>query len=205
LSNANVVRIYDQGFTDEHIFITMEYLPGGSLDERITRGISTQAAARYTKALANGLAGVHAQGVVHRDLKPRNILFRNTDTPVITDFGVAKDLQNPLNETQAGEIFGTPYYLSPEQARSENQFVESSADIYSLGVMFYELLTGQRPFTADRLEALLKMHMVNDPPPMIGPARSFEHIIAQMMAKSPTNRPTALQVAMEIDEVLERM
>ncbi len=203
LSNDNVVKIYDQGFTDEHIFIAMEYLPGGSLTERIERGIAPTTAARYIRALAGGLAAVHDQGVVHRDLKPRNILFRDSDTPVITDFGVAKDLENPLNETKAGEIFGTPYYLSPEQARSENQAVTSGADIYSLGVIFHEMLTGRRPFMADRLEALLQMHMVRDPPPLEGPVAIYETLILKMMAKAPQLRPTAAQVVTYLNQITE--
>src|SRR5690606_12826429 len=131
---------------DDHAHIAMEYLAGGDLKQRIQAGVAERDAIEWTRQIASALAKVHSVGVLHRDLKPGNIMLREDDSIALIDFGLAKRMRLEQEITGSGEIFGTPYYMSPEQGHAGE--VDARSDLYSLGVIFYEMLTGEKPYRA---------------------------------------------------------
>jgi serine/threonine protein kinase len=186
IEHPNVVRIYDLGVADDHAYIAMEYLPAGSLRERIDRPMETGRAIAYTRQIAGALQAIHDVGVLHRDLKPGNIMFRDDDSLALIDFGLAKylDLQGAI--TGIGQIFGTPYYMSPEQGHADP--TDHRSDIYSLGCIVYEMLTGERPFVGASAMSVLYKH-ANAPRPKL--ARGLERLQApldRMLAIRPEER-----------------
>ena len=140
VNHPNVVRIFDLGVADDHAYIAMEYCSRGSLKRRIASGMTSEQAFAWMRVIAGALGALHAVGIYHRDLKPTNVMFREDDSLVLIDFGLAKQAQFKAGITGTGAIFGTPYYMSPEQG--EGDAVDQRSDIYSLGVVFYEMLTG---------------------------------------------------------------
>ena len=186
IDHPNVARIFDHGFTDEHAFITMEYFAHGDIRRRISAGLSPFEALSIALQVAFALSQIHALGIVHRDVKPDNLMLRADGSVVLIDFGVAKHVGKSLEQTQQGEIVGSPYYMSPEQAGGHP--VSPATDIYSLGVIFYEMVTGKRPFVADHMEALLYQH-VHAPPPRLEPRLAeFQFLLDKMMHKDPKQR-----------------
>src|SRR5690606_4806875 len=119
LSHPNIIPIYDIGRHEGLNYISMEFLPKGSLDEKIKRGISLDQIIKITCGIAAALEQAHSKGYIHRDIKPENILFREDESPVLTDFGIARTIKSKANMTQVGTVIGTPYYMSPEQAKGE--------------------------------------------------------------------------------------
>ena len=197
LDHPNIVKIYDLGVADDHAHIAMEYLDGGDLRNKIEDAVSRTKAVNYLRQIASGLAAVHAKNILHRDLKPANIMLRKDGTVALIDFGLAKSAKLENAITDKGEIFGTPYYMSPEQGHGVN--VDERSDIYSLGVIFFELLTGQKPFTADTAMGIIYKH-AQAPVPLLPPRLAqYQALINLMMAKLPEDR---LQSAAEIDEWL---
>ncbi len=186
LSHPNIIPIYDIGRHQEFNYISMEFLPKGSLDEKIAQGITTQTALKITLGIAAALEHAHSKGYVHRDIKPENILFREDESPVLTDFGIARTIKSKANMTQVGAVIGTPYYMSPEQAKGETS--DGRSDLYSLGVVLYEMLTGSRPFQADSSLALGIKHIHEQAPKL--PLRLFalQHIMDKLLAKKPEQR-----------------
>ena len=138
------MRIYDLGIADDHAYIAMEHFPTGDLRRRMKEPLSTPVACTYLRQIASALEAIHSVGVLHRDLKPANIMLRNDGSLCLIDFGLAKADALETQLTGAHEIFGTPYYMSPEQGHAEA--IDARSDLYSLGVIFYEMLTGQKPF-----------------------------------------------------------
>ena len=197
MDHPNIVRIYDLGVGDDHAHIAMEYLGGGDLRRRMEQGIPERAAVQYIRQIASALSAVHAKGVLHRDLKPGNIMLRKDGSIALIDFGLAKSAKLENEITDKGEIFGTPYYMSPEQGHGNA--VDERSDIYSLGVVLYEMLTGQKPFRADTAMGIIYLHG-NAPLPLL-PARfaQYQALLNMMLAKSPDDR---LQSAAEIEEWL---
>jgi len=147
ISHRHVVTLYDIGAVDHLQYLSMEYLHGGDLRRRLRKPIRVTDALTWTGQLASALAAVHQRGIIHRDIKPANVLFRDEATPVLTDFGVAKDLNSHGTLTMDGTVVGTLSYLSPEQAEGER--LDGRTDVYSLGIVLYEMLTGQRPWSSD--------------------------------------------------------
>ena len=163
----------------------MEYLPGGDLKHRIRAGITVEQALDYLETIAGALHAAHLKHIVHRDVKPANVLFRADGTLVLSDFGIAKRLGSD-DITLSGSTIGSPHYLSPEQARGRP--VDARADIYSLGIMLYEMLTGRKPYRgASDIDTVL-MH-VNEPPPRL-PAHlgELQTLIDHTTAKDPVER-----------------
>ena len=197
MDHPNIVRIYDLGVADDHAHIAMEYLGGGDLRTRIERGISEHAAVQYLRQIAGALSAVHQKHVLHRDLKPANIMLRKDGSIALIDFGLAKKAKLESEITDKGEIFGTPYYMSPEQGHGNG--VDERSDIYSLGVIFYEMLTGEKPFKADTAMGIIYQHG-NAPIPLL-PTRlaRFQALLNMMLAKAPVDR---LQSVAEIEEWL---
>ncbi|MEP7157662.1 MAG: protein kinase [Betaproteobacteria bacterium] len=186
LSHPNVAHVYEHGVGDRCLYIGMEHLPGGDLRLDIEAGMSAQQAQRRAGEIASALAAIHASGIVHRDLKPANILMRMTGEAVIADFGIAKQLGSALALTRHDMAVGTPYYMSPEQARGSN--VGPHSDIYALGILFFEMLTGHRPYEANTPNELMGKHL-HAPIPLL-PTRlaMFQPVMDKLMAKSVVDR-----------------
>jgi len=161
--------------------MAMEYFPGGDLRGLMRRGCAPEAAVAALVQVAGGLAAVHKTGVVHRDLKPDNIMIRADGSLAIADFGIAKRVGDVHGPTRHGDVMGTPYYLSPEQALGLQ--ADHRADIYSLGVMFFEMLTRKRPYTADTAMGLLHQHAHSPVPMLEGALLRYQPLIDRMMCK----------------------
>ena len=186
IDNPYVAKIYDQNFSGELAYIAMEFVPSGTLAGRIRDGMAARDALRLVGQIAHALEAIHAAGIVHRDLKPANILFRADGRPVIVDFGLAKDLGAHSTLTIAGQVIATPRYMSPEQCL--NLPVDGRSDLYSLGVIFYEMLTGLRLYESANPAGVINMH-VNAPVPKL-PAHLAEYqvLLGRLLAKKREDR-----------------
>jgi DNA-binding response OmpR family regulator len=186
MRHPNVVRIVDLGIADDHAYIAMEYFPRGDLRSQITQGIDPSRALDYLAQMAHALDTVHQVGVLHRDLKPGNIMLRTDDSVALIDFGLAKRSAKSLEITGAGVIFGTPFYMSPEQGHGRE--LDTRSDLYSLGVVFYEMLTGRKPFVAPTPMAVIYMHG-NAPVPVLNePLDRLQPLVDRLLAKDPHDR-----------------
>ncbi len=186
LSHPNIIAIYDIGRYRNLNYIAMDYLPNGSVHEKIDEGIEIDAALRIMIEMATALECAHNKGYIHRDMKPENILFRADGTAVLTDFGVAKTLSGASKMTNSGTVVGTPYYMSPEQARGVA--IDGRSDLYSLGVVFYEILVGEPPYKADEAVAIAIKHLTA-PLPQLPPQYSlFQPILNRLMNKEADQR-----------------
>ncbi|OGA02751.1 MAG: hypothetical protein A3H35_14290 [Betaproteobacteria bacterium RIFCSPLOWO2_02_FULL_62_17] len=196
----NVVKIHDYGFTDAYAFIAMEYMPKGTLKDAIEKGLSERQALSVMAQLAGGLRELHSRGIIHRDLKPANIMVRDDGTMAIADFGIAKKLQDAAEQTRHGELFGTPYYLAPELI--EGQPASERSDLYSLGVIFYEMLTGRKPFEAEAISELVAQHLRAPIPRLPAKVADCQPMLDRLLAKNPGGRyPDADALLAAIDEL----
>jgi class 3 adenylate cyclase/AmiR/NasT family two-component response regulator len=190
IEHPNVIRIYDQGFTDDHAYIAMEYFEQGDLRAEITTGMDQQRVLAIVAQIAQALEAIHARGIIHRDLKPENIMRREGGSVSLADFGIAKSMLQAenmaLTQTRHGDVVGTPYYLSPEQAAG--QPIGPQSDLYSLGVMMFEMLVGERPFRAETLDLLLARHMSAPTPALPDTHAALQPIVERLMAKRPQER-----------------
>ena len=195
--HPNVARIYEQGFGEQYAYIAMEYLSGGDLRARIGEPLEVPEALRYLTQIALGLTAIHNRGIIHRDLKPENLMFRSDGLLVLADFGIAKQLSTELTRTQHGEVYGTPYYMSPEQARGLT--VDGRSDLYSLGIILYEMLAGAKPYTATRAEAVVYQHIHAPVPRLPAASASMQPMLDRLLAKDPEDR---FESALELMRVL---
>src|SRR5262249_19243180 len=160
----------------------MEYLPRGDLKARIQRGVSEQEAMHYVGQIASALVVVHEAGLVHRDLKPPNVMLRENDAVALIDFGLARSLDGNTISTQTGVLLGSPYYMSPEQALGET--LDARSDFYSLGVICYEMLAGAKPYTGGTAMEVLQQH-VSAPLPVLPPAlERYQPFLTRLLAKA---------------------
>ena len=181
-----VVELHDYGVHAGREFLAMEYFPRGDLKARMQIGITEREALRYVDHIAQALRIVHHAGILHRDLKPPNVMLRENDDVSLIDFGLARNLEGGLSSTRTGVLRGSPYYMSPEQALGEE--LDARTDLYSLGIILYEMLTGRKPFAGNSAIEVLQQH-VNAPLPKL-PERHFQHqtLIDRMLAKSREQR-----------------
>ncbi|HQQ75176.1 MAG TPA: serine/threonine-protein kinase [Pseudomonadales bacterium] len=187
LSHTNLITIYDFGQLEGgKLFLSMEYLKGGDLEHRLARGIDESHALRVLREMASVLGFVHSKGIIHRDIKPANILFREDETLVLTDFGIAKKINNDVGMTQAGMIVGSAAYCSPEQLQGME--IDHRADIYSLGVLMLELFTGKNPFKADTFIDTAMHHMQMEVPRLPTRQARLQPLLNKMLAKKPRDR-----------------
>ena len=200
IDHAHVVRIHDQGFGEELAWLAMEHLPGGTLRERIRRRLWPRDALRLLAQAAAGLAEIHRRGIVHRDLKPANLMLRDPDTLVITDFGVAKRLARSAEQTLTGEVIGTPFYMSPEQAAGGP--VTPRADLYSLGIIFHEMLTGERPFDGETIEEILAGHLSALVPPLPAALARYQPLLDGLLAKRAEDRFASAEALIDVIELV---
>jgi DNA-binding response OmpR family regulator/predicted Ser/Thr protein kinase len=181
-----VVRIHDYGVEQGLEYLAMEYFPRGDLKARMYFGVTEAETLRYLEQIAAALGVVHGAGLLHRDLKPPNVMLRESDDVVLIDFGLARTLDGGAHSTRTGVLRGSPYYMSPEQALGEE--LDARSDLYSLGVIYHEMLTGKKPFTGSSAMEVLQQH-VNAPPPLL-PLSLSRHtpLLARLLAKRREDR-----------------
>jgi serine/threonine-protein kinase PpkA len=200
LRHPNIITIYDIGLAENSLYISMEYVQGGDLKQRMELPISVDEALEYLAKIAGALAEAHKHGIVHRDVKPANILFRDEHTPLLTDFGIAKQVDNESDLTSTGIFLGSPNYVSPEQA--DGIKTDGRADIYSLGCIFYEMLTGKKPYISNSVIDIVIQHKQAPIPRLPAESADLQPLLDRMMAKRREDRfPDAESLILAINKV----
>ena len=197
LTHSNIITVHDIGLASHHLYISMEYVEGGDLRRRIRAGMTPPEAFDIVERIGSALKLAHERGVVHRDVKPANILFRPDGTPLLADFGIAKDHHSDSGLTMDGSVIGSPYYLSPELARAQG--IDGRADIYSLGIVLYEMLVGSKPFKGESAVDTIFKHLNEPPPELPEELIRLQYILDKMLAKNPTAR------FKDMDELLDEV
>lgn len=201
LNHPHIITIFDIGIANDSLYISMEYIDGGDLKARMELPITTNNALDYIAKIGSGLDAAHKTGIVHRDIKPGNIMFRDENTPLITDFGIAKQTDGIDNDlTSTGLFLGSPNYVSPEQA--DGIGIDGRTDIYSLGCLFYEMLTGKKPYAAATVFDVIIQHKQSPVPVLEDGLEEFQPLLDKMMAK---NRDDRFRDAAEMLESLKEL
>ncbi|MEZ4599564.1 MAG: SUMF1/EgtB/PvdO family nonheme iron enzyme [Syntrophotaleaceae bacterium] len=200
LTHPNILAVYDIGSTGHSYYLAMEYVPCGDLKQVIRRGaLVPEKALAILKQIASALGYAHRKGFVHRDVKPENILFREDGTAVLSDFGIAKAVGSGSKMTGTGMTIGTAHYMSPEQAGGTS--VDGRADLYSLGVVLYEMLVGQVPFDGDNTVNIALQHLQSPLPQLPAHLAGYQPLLDMLMAKRPDQR---FADAQDLISVLEK-
>ncbi|MBI3151998.1 MAG: serine/threonine protein kinase [Chloroflexi bacterium] len=204
LEHPCIVPVYDFGWHGKQPYIVMRYMSGGSLDDRLKDGeIKLTEVAHILKRVSEALDAAHARNIIHRDVKPSNILFDLTGEAFLSDFGIAKS--KTISDDEGEWLVGTPAYMSPEQVKGHK--VDGRSDIYALGVVLYRLLSGKLPFASESTTALINAH-VDLPVPDIRQVKAnvpavWQEVVAKAMAKDPNDRyATAVDFARDVTEVV---
>jgi len=200
LSHPNIVQVYDVGLHENYLYLVMEYLRGGDLNDKLKTGLHIQDLIRVVRDISRALDFAHDKGYIHRDIKPENILFREDSSAVLTDFGIAKVVDSAANLTRHGTVVGTPQYMSPEQAAGRK--LDGRSDIYSLGIVFYRMLTGDVPFRADSAVAIGIKHLQDPVPNLPAHLSTFQPTIDRFLHKDVDQR---FQSGEEINEALDEI
>lgn len=198
LSHQHIVPVFDVGQQGDIHYIAMELLPGGDLKQKLRKGLPLLDSLTIIKQISSALDYAAARGFVHRDIKPENILFREDGSAVVSDFGIARSTDSKTNMTLTGTVIGTPHYMSPEQAQATD--LDGRSDLYSVGVILFEMLAGHVPFTADSAISIGIKH-ITDPIPELAPEQAeFQPFIDKVLAKHPDDR---FQTGRELIDALE--
>jgi DNA-binding NarL/FixJ family response regulator len=186
ITHRAIAEIHDFGSQPRHLYLAMEYFPCGDLRDRLRNPMSVDESLYYLRAIAEALRVIHVFGILHRDLKPANVMLREDNSPVLIDFGLARRSRDDVGVTGVGQVLGSPYYISPEQA--QGQRVDARTDLYSLGVMFYEMLTGLRPYGGRSALAIMSQHADSPVPVLPEPMAAQQPLLDRLMAKRPNAR-----------------
>ncbi len=208
LDHPNIVTIYSYDNFDELRYIVMQYLPGGSLDNLLKEKgrLSEEEAIKITIDILSGLDYAHSKNIIHRDIKPSNILFDSLNRAVITDFGIAKIINDDSRLTKTGEFVGTPEFVSPEQAQGEKG--DQQSDLYSVGILLYYMVTGRLPFYGDNPMSILHKHIYEEPKPpseIVPVSIELENIIFKALEKDKKNRYLSAQEFINDLRMIENM
>ncbi len=186
VAHRAIAEIYDFGSRPQHLYLAMEYFPCGDLRDRLRNPLTTEESLYYLRSIAEALRVIHVFGILHRDLKPANVMLREDNAPVLIDFGLARRSLDEVSMTGAGQVLGSPYYISPEQAQGHR--VDARTDLYSLGVMFYEMLTGRKPYLGRSAVAIMAQHGSAPIPTLPASAAGQQDLLNRLMAKRPEDR-----------------
>jgi serine/threonine protein kinase len=202
--DPHVARIYDHGVTDDYLYYAMEYFPGGDLRTRMADKVPPREAARFAIEALRALAAIHAKAIVHRDMKPDNLMLRADGSLALADFGIAKPVDGALKLTQENMTQGTPYYVSPEQLRGRPATARS--DLYSMGVVIHELLTGAPPYGGQRMDIVLAQHLTAPIPKLRHELAAFQPLIDGLLVKSPADRIATAQDALNrLEQIIAQL
>ena len=189
IHHPNIVQIHERAFASNFAYIAMEYFSHGTLTERLNEGLDTKSAIHFLHQITEGLGAAHGKGIVHRDMKPANILFRSPDNLAITDFGIAKIAEADNQEKQLtmdGQLMGTLYYISPEQIEGEE--ADQRSDLYSLGIIMYKMLTGKHPYVGATPTEVFQGHLSEPIPLLPDEFASLQPLLNGLLAKDPDDR-----------------
>ena len=185
IAHRAIAEIYDFGSLPQHQYLAMEYIPCGDLRDRLRNPMSIDESLYYLRTIAEALRVIHVFGILHRDLKPANVMLREDNSPVLIDFGLARRSLE-AGTTSVGQVLGSPYYISPEQ--SQGLKVDSRTDLYSLGVMLFEMLTGHRPYIGKSAMEIMEQHASSPVPRLPSHVALQQALVDRLMAKSLADR-----------------
>jgi DNA-binding response OmpR family regulator len=186
LRDPSIVDIYDYGVHDGREYLAIEYFPCGDLKQRLLHPISCGEAVCYAQRIAAALHVVHSSGILHRDLKPPNVMLRPDGSIVLIDFGLAKKVNSDTQSTAIGVLRGSPYYMSPEQVQGRS--LDARSDQYALGVVLYEMLTGRKPYTGLTAMDLMHQHVTGERPALPPELSDYEPVVTRLMAREREGR-----------------
>ena len=199
LNHDNIVTVFACGVVDKHYYLAMEILPGGDLTDKIKKGLRAEDAVEVMFQIGGALEHAHKRHVLHRDIKPENVMFHESGKAVLVDFGIAKEGDAESSFTQVGAVVGTPHYMSPERCMGKS--TDARSDLYAMGVMFFEMLTGHKVFEGRDTFAVSYAHVYEPVPPLPPEHARFQGVINKLLAKDPNDR---YQTAAEMVAALKK-
>jgi DNA-binding NarL/FixJ family response regulator len=202
IEHPNIAHVHDFGIADDHAFIVMEYFPNGDLRARIRQGIHPLRALTFLRQMAEALKVLHEAGVLHRDLKPGNVMLRDELSVALIDYGLSKHVEMEATLTNSGEIFGTPYYMSPEQGHGRD--TDARSDIYSIGIIFFEMLMKRKPYVAGTPMQVIYKHAHSPLPELRAELKRFEELLFNCIAKDPGRRYRSADQLLDAAREIER-